>query len=67
MISGALLHQTAHRLAIVKRPQQVVLRSDVLANCYADFFFVNKKGLHALSRLKVSLFVELKSPTVGLI
>src|SRR2546430_8340856 len=35
-----------------------MFRPDILANGYSDFFPVNKKWLDALSRLKVSLFVE---------
>src|SRR5207253_8400927 len=54
----ALLHQTAHRFAIVERSRQVVFGPNVLANRYADFFPVNKKRLDALSRLKISLFIE---------
>src|SRR5205814_8659710 len=54
----ALLHQAAHRLAIVERSRQVVFRPNVLANRDADFSSVNNKGLDALGRLKISLLVE---------
>src|SRR4029453_13208273 len=53
-----LLPQAAHRFAIVKRSRQVVFRPNVFANSYADFFAVHKKGLDALSRLKISLLVK---------
>src|SRR5207244_7633305 len=54
----ALLHQAAHRLAIVEGSRQVVFRPNVLANRYADFFPVNKQRLDAFSWLKISLFVK---------
>ena len=54
----ALLHQAAHRFEIVERSRQIVFGPNVLANRYADFFPVNKKGLDALSRLKIALFVK---------
>ena len=55
---GALLHQLAHRIDVVKRSRQVMFRPDVLTDRHADFFPLHFERLDAVGRLEITVLVE---------